>query len=223
MIKYFFLIAGIIGSFGFAEAKTFDPNFKMVEDIKPVLADCYKIDQYIPSNINMAKLRETWLGWNNEFRSKAGLPLYVMEPELSWSAQNWSDRAKRIGSITHKRDGQTAYYDYQKVVRWFKDLGLEFKTIGGVTMTENIGWGVYKCPADGSDCTEAMTKAVKTTLDFFASEKKANGVHWRSMMNKSYKQIGFGLALDQKAHKYYLTIHYGTEITSNPKAICPTT
>lgn len=182
--------------------------------------DCYSIDQYIPKNVDMAKLRENWLSWNNGVRDAADLVPYVMEPELSWSAQNWSDRAKRLGSITHKRDGQAVYYDYKRMVNWFKELKLEFKNVSGSTFTENIGWGYYKCPADGSDCTEAMSKAIKTTFDFFAREKKANGVHWRSMMNKNYRKIGLGLALDAKKKKYYVTIHYGTEITSDPKPIC---
>ncbi|MCC6643235.1 hypothetical protein IT411_00630 [Candidatus Peregrinibacteria bacterium] len=223
MIKNLLTISVIAMAFGLmntASAKTWDPNFQMVSEPIPVVKDCYHIDQYIPATINMDKLRSTWLEWNNKIRREAGLTEYTLEPELSWSAQNWSDRAKRIGAITHKRDGQSVYYDYNRMIRWFRDLGLEFKNVNSSTMTENIGWGYYKCPADGSDCTEAMTKAIKTTYDFFASERKANGVHWRSMVNKNYREIGLGLALDAKKQKYYLTIHYATEITSNPKPIC---
>lgn len=209
-----------------APARTFDPDFTMVQDIitvkpvEPVAADCYKIDQYIPGNIDMAKLRQTWLDWNNDLRLGAGLKPYVLEPELDWSAQNWSDRAKRLGVISHKRDGSNAYYDYRRILNWFKDLNLEFQNVHGSTYTENIGWGFYKCPADGSDCTPAMTTAIKTTLDFFARERQSNGAHWRSMMNKDFQEIGLGLALDRVKHKYYLTIHYATAITSHPKAIC---
>jgi uncharacterized protein YkwD len=144
-----------------------------------------------------------------------------LEPELSWSAQNWSDRAKRLGVLSHKRDGQTAYYDYKMILAWFKNLGLEFRNVNGITMTENIGWGYYRCPADGSDCTSNMTKAIRTTFDFYVSEKgKKNDAHWKSLMQKDFKQIGLGLALDKIKHKYYLTIHYDTAVTSKPVAIC---
>lgn len=221
----------VLGGLGVnaGEVQAFDPDFPLVQDViapidsqaASVSADCHAIDQYIPDNIDMERVRAAWLEWNNGLRSKAGLAAYEMEPQLSWSAQNWSDRAKRLGVLNHKRDGQTAYYDYWKVLAWFKNLGLEFKTIGGVTMTENIGWGYYQCPADGSDCTDAINKAIRTTFDFYLSEKgKANDVHYRSLIHKSFKKIGLGLSLDRKLKKYYLTIHYGTEITSNPKAIC---
>jgi uncharacterized protein YkwD len=219
----------VLGGLEVPEAQAFDPNFQFVQDvvaiqpasIETAVVDCNPIDQYIPDNIDMSRVRAAWLDWNNGLRSKAGLAAYEMEPQLSWSAQNWSDRAKRLGVLNHKRDGQTAYYDYWKILAWFKNLGLEFKTMGGVTMTENIGWGYYKCPADGSDCTDAINSAVRTTFDFFLSEKgKAYDVHYRSLMHPSFKQIGFGLALDRQLKKYYLTIHYGTEITSNPKPIC---
>lgn len=214
-------------------ARTFDPNFKLVQDVvappgmlpaKPVAPTpltCNKIDAYIPSTIDMALLRKTWLKWNNDLRIQAGLNAYMLEPELDWSAQNWSDRAKRLGTISHKRDDSTAYYDYKKILTWFNNLGLEFKNAHGTTMTENIGWGIYKCPADGSDCTPAMTKAIRTTFDFYVGEKgKKSDAHWRSLMQKDFKEIGLGLALDRVKHKYYLTIHYATAITSKPVAIC---
>lgn len=204
-------------------ALAFNPNnITLVQDVyvKPTEPACLKIDEGIPAKIDMKKVRQSWLDWNNGIREAAKLDLYEMEPVLSLTAEKWSNRALGLGSITHKRDGQKTYYDYKKILSWFKDNGVEFANYKGYTMTENIGWGYYKCPADNADCTDNIIKAVRTTFDFFASEKKKNGVHWRSMMNSQYKKIGLGLALDGKNKKYYLTIHYGTELTATPGNVC---
>jgi hypothetical protein len=53
-----------------------------------------------------------------------------------------------------------------------------------------------------------------------AEKDKAYKAHYNSIMNKYFKEIGLGIAVDRSTHKYYLTVHYGTEIISNPWPIC---
>lgn len=184
-------------------------------------AYCQELVENLPSNINMQKVRETWLSWNNEVRDSEGLKAYTENDQLERTAIIWSENAKERGYIDHKRPGQTAYYDYKIIGNWFKNLGLEFKNIDGKTYTENIAWNVYKCSPSEADCTEQLIKAIRTGFDFFMSEKgKTYRPHYESIVNKGFKEIGLGIAIDTSKKKFYLTVHYGTEITSNPLPIC---
>lgn len=180
---------------------------------------CYPLGEDVPSNIDMDRVRTTWLKWYNDARAKAGLSAYTYNNQLNRSAIVWSEASEDKGYMDHKRNPGDGYYDYWKITAWFKDLGLEFRNVYGVTHTENIGWGPYKCSK--SDCTDDLLSAIKYTFDFYMAEKGTNyTAHYESVMNKYFKEIGLGIAIDEKAGKYYLTVHYGTEIISNPWPVC---
>lgn len=215
------LIGGILFFGGLAEAKAADDS--KVSISSPVInSECLANYKRLPINVDLNKLRQTWLNWNNAARKEAGLNDYARNIDLAFSATTWSNRAVQKGAINHQRDGQSAYYDYNKINAWFKNLGLQFKNVKRATFTENIGWGYYQCPADTkADCTEALTKAIRTTFDFFIGEKnKKYRPHYESLMKPEFKIIGLGIALDQAKHKYYLTVHYGTEIVSKNLPLC---
>ncbi len=180
---------------------------------------CNPLGENVPSNIDMAKVRATWLKWYNDARAAAGLYAYTYNDQLNRSAITWSETKKAQGSMDHKRSPGDAYYDYNKITAWFADLGLVFKNVYRVTHTENIGWGVYHCSK--ADCTDDLINAIRTTFDFYMAEKgTASHAHYDSVMNAYFKEIGLGIAIDQASGKYYLTTHYGTEIISNPLPIC---
>lgn len=42
-------------------------------------------------------------------------------------------------------------------------------------------------------------------------------------MNPTYHLLGLGIAVDETAYggKFYLTVHYGTDIISDPPPVCP--
>lgn len=184
---------------------------------KLLQAPCQVLGENLPQNIDMSQVRKTWLAWNNAVRQSAGKAPYVYNAQLNRSATIWSEYVKTRGYMDHKRPGQTAYYDYNLIKNWFKNLGLTFQNKSGVTFTENIGWGFFTCSA--SDCTEEMLASIRTTFDFFMAEKnKAYRPHYDSVMNDSFQEIGLGIAL--KDGKYYLTVHYGTQITSEPLPVC---
>lgn len=183
------------------------------DELLPASKACVKVANTLPANVDEKKIYDTWLSWYNQVRTKQGLGSLGYNSLLDQTAWKWSNEAKSKGSISHKRPGQKVYYDYKRMVQWFKDQGLTFSNVKGETFTENIGWGVYKCDQD--DCTQELTDAIKTTFDFFMSEKgKKYAPHYDSIMNKQYKEIGLGIAVDEKAHKYYLTVHYATSIKS---------
>lgn len=183
-------------------------------------SECQSSPENMPWDVDMARVRSTWVQWNNDARAKLGLKAYVYNDQLGRTAAVWSENAKSLGYISHKRPGQTVYYDYSRLTAWFKNLGLTFKNIGGSTHTENIGWDYYSCSK--TDCTNDLLKAAKGTFNFFMSEKgKASHAHYDSIMSSNFREIGIGVAVDPVKHKYYITIHYGTEITSDPKPVCP--
>ena len=182
-------------------------------------APCYYMEKTYPPNIDEKRVEETWLQWYNDVRTNLGLSPYIYNIHLKRSAIVWSSIAKQRGSISHKRDGQTAYYDYKLIEQWFANLGLRFQNINRSTFTENIGWGIYSCSQ--SDCTDDLLASIRTTFDFFMSEKgKSYAPHYKSIVQPYFKEIGLGIVLDPNTRRYYLTVHYGTQITSQPGGIC---
>ena len=105
--------------------------------------------------------------------------------------------------------------------KWFKNLGLEFKNVNRITHTENIAWEYFDCPESNADCTENMIPQARKAFDFYMGEKgEAYTAHYDSIMQPYFKEVGLGIAIDRSAKRYYLTVHYGTEITSDPWPIC---
>ena len=180
---------------------------------------CSSTPENVPETVNMQIVRDTWLKWVNDARLKNGLKPYVINTQLNRTAVIWSESAKKKGKIDHKRPGQKAYYDYKIITSWFAKLGLQFKNVHGSTFVENVNWDYYKCGSQ--DCTNTLTKAIRHGFDFFMSEKgKKYRPHYESIMNTYYKEIGIGIAIDKTKNKYYLTVHYGTAITSKPLPVC---
>ena len=184
---------------------------KTADELIPKPASVYDGygDENFP-NIDMAGVRESWLNWYNTERRKLGLHDYIYNNELNRSAYGWSEFSKDRGYISHKRIGQEAYYDYNMITAWFKNLGLEFENIYGVTYSENIGSGYVSC--ENTDCTQNLIDSARATFDFYMSEKgKDYAPHYNSVMNKYFNEIGLGIAIDANG-KYYLTVHYGTRL-----------
>ncbi len=176
--------------------------------------------QDAPPNVDMQEVERTWLGWINGVRAQEGLSAYLYDKQLERTALVWSQRARQRGSISHKRHGQTLYYDYPRIEQWFADEGLTFQNDHRMTFSESIGYGRYVCAK--SDCTQALIDAIRTTFDFYLAEKgKENSPHWNSILNPRFRMVGVGVAVDEAAHTYYITTHYATSITSNPSPVCP--
>lgn len=180
-------------------------------------AACMDFEPEFYENIDMQRVRDTWLSWYNEARAAQGLPAFTVNEQLDRSAYLWSELARSRGYIDHKRPGTTAYYDYYAIQDWFSDLGLTFANVGGITFTENIGRGPYSCSAE--DCTDELLAMIRYTFDYYMSEAgQAYRPHYNSLMSGTFKEIGLGLVVSESS--YYLTIHYATSITSDPTPFC---
>jgi uncharacterized protein YkwD len=168
-------------------------------------------DNFAPKGIDMQKVRLTWLAWYNSERRKDNLHDYKYNNQLNRTAYIWSAFSEERGEITHKRIGQTEYYDYNMINDWFRDLGLQFENIQRVTHSENIGGGSFSCT--DNDCTDELVDSIKSTFDFYMAEKDQEyKPHYNSVMNDYFNEIGLGIAIDETTNKYYLTVHYGTKL-----------
>jgi len=173
----------------------------------------------LPANVDLDKIRSTWLDWENSERAANGLSPYSYNSDLMRTATIWSETSKQKGYIDHKRPGQSVYYDYKIIESWFKNLGLEFKNINSKTFTESIAWEYYSCSE--ADCTDKLTAAIRKGFDFFMSEKrKFYKPHYDAIVSPEFTQIGLGIIIDKSAGKYYLTVHYGTEVSAGTKTTC---
>jgi uncharacterized protein YkwD len=187
------------------------PSLKSIAPSKPI---CSVPTEDLPTNVDLEKVRATWLDWENTERTANGLAPYTYNEDLIRTATIWSEASKQKGYIDHKRPGQTAYYDYKIIEKWFKNLGLEFKNTHSKTFTESIAWEYYSC--SDSDCTDKLTTAIRKGFNFFMSEKgKSSRPHYDAIINPEFTQIGIGIVVDKVAEKYYLTVHYGTEVTAS--------
>lgn len=185
-----------------------------------IAAQCdWFVDEAIP-RVDLQEVRRVWTKWINDVRANMNLAPYTQDKQLTKTATLWSQRSRDIGSITHKRPGQTAYYDYKGIEGWFATQNLDFTNVKSTTFTENIGWGVFKCAKD--DCTQDLLTAVRTTFDFYMSEKgKAYSPHYNSIVKPEFRLMGTGIAVDAAKGRYYLTAHYATSIASDPDPVCP--
>lgn len=163
-----------------------------------------------PVNVDAKKVQSTWLGWYNGIRTKAKLAPYSYSPTLNRTATVWSTTAKQRGYLNHKRNGQTAYYDYNVIKKWFAAQGVVF-TGSGTLFTENIGWGPYSCTK--KDCTSEMIDTIRYTFDAYMAEKgKSYRPHYNSVVSSVYTKIGLGIVVDEKKGKLYLTVHYAKKV-----------
>lgn len=179
---------------------------------------CVPQSAYVPANVDLAKVRAAWLSLYNGARAANGLAAYSYDPNLDRTATYWSNVSKQNGTITHSRPGQKVYYDYKRMVSWFKNLGLTFPNVKGKTFVENIGWDRYACSASDADCTDEMISSIKSTYNFFIGEKnKKYRAHYDSIMSPEFKKIGLGIAVDLTKKKYYLTVHYATAVDGHAK------
>ena len=153
-------------------------------------------------NVDLDRVRNAWISWNNSLRSELGLPLYTLDARLNSTATEWSEYSKTRGYIIHGRPGDGCIgvgnyscYNYTAIDTWFKARGIDPVVIDRAKHTENIGTRGYSCR--DSDCTDEIIVAIRKTYDFFLSEKSYNGVHYKSLVNPVFTKIGVGISVDE--------------------------
>lgn len=163
--------------------------------LTPSSPDPLETVSYDIPNVDMQKVKQTRLDWYNTERKKYDLTAYTYDSKLDSTAQEWAETltARYAGKnpnaqTVHQRTIGDGYYNYNKITQRFADRGVVATNVHSVTHSENVGWGYVSCKSD--DCTQATIDAIKSTFDFFMSEKKANGPHYRSIVKKEFTRIG---------------------------------
>lgn len=182
---------------------------KQEESVKYVLNNTYDLE-----NIDISRVKNTWLGWYNDVRSDLWKKAYSYDSTLEKTALDWSQRSADRGEITHKRNEGDDYYDYDIITSWFKDRGVVCKNIYWVTHTENIWYWSFSC--NDSECTDELIGWIRSTFDFYMWEKyKSYQPHYESIINSYFTKIWLWIELEEQSnwnYKYYLTVDYCTEL-----------
>ncbi|EKE28754.1 MAG: hypothetical protein ACD_3C00018G0003 [uncultured bacterium (gcode 4)] len=163
------------------------------------------------ASYDISVIQQNWLGWTNEVRENAWVKNLIVNENLNSTALSWSEYSKTKWHIDHKRPWQKAYYDFKKITNWFSSKWVSFKKVKANTFSESIGWNNYRCTKE--DCTQDISKAVYKTFEMYMREKgKKYKPHYNSIMNPLFSQIWVGITLDESKRKYYITVHYWTEV-----------
>lgn len=167
-------------------------------------------------NYDTGKVADARLGRNNNLRNKLDLESYSLDTRLEWTANEWSEYMANLWTRTHKRKKSDWFYNYNSVENWFEDRWLEFKNIKWITFTENVWIWYVSCKQE--DCTDEVISAIKTTRNMYMWEAKYRWAHYRSLVQPHFRYIWIWLYITKK-NKYYLTIHYATQIIDKDKKV----
>jgi hypothetical protein len=181
-----------------------------VPRVNPTLSATYTVASTIPG-VDMSRVRSTWLGWYNDIRQSEWLGRYEYDSRLDSTAHDWNIRfAEWSGLNHHRRNPWDSYYDFSVVDQWFIARRIDPRIINRAKHTENVGYGHYSC--NSTDCTETLIRSIRSTFDFFMSEKgKAYDAHYRSIIQPYFTRIGLDIIIVPSERRYYLTVHYITE------------
>ncbi len=183
-----------------------DKESKSIESLK-VVASSAVYDHFSLAQVDTNKVMDFWLQKHNGQRSVDDPRQYVFQ--LNETAQEWAEHAASQGYIDHKRPGQTAYYDYPKMVQWFADRGITFQSGPNPPFSESIAWYPYSC--DSGDCTQEVIDILKYTFNWYMAEAgKSWAPHYNSIVNSKFHVMGLGIALGHG--KLFVTTHYGTNL-----------
>jgi hypothetical protein len=158
----------------------------------------------------MAKVRWARMSRYNYVRKDLGRVPYVFNRDLDKTAYERSEKAKSDWFITHKRSPTDWYYNYDWITKRFADRGLTFKNVNRATFSENIWRNYYSCSK--TDCTQDLINAIRPTFDMYMKEKSRNWPHYASIVKTEFRIIWLWIVVDYTNKKYFLTVHYGTEI-----------
>jgi hypothetical protein len=161
--------------------------------------------------VDIVRVREAWFDWYNDYRSSLGLGKLSYDPRLDVTAHDWNIVfSASKWQNHHRRNPWDAYYDFPVIDRWFTARGVNPKVINRAKHTENDGYGYYRCSE--SDCTDEMIASIRTTWNYFMSEKwKSYDAHYRTIIQPHFTKMGLDIMTVPWDNRYYIVIHFITE------------
>lgn len=162
-------------------------------------------------NVDMTRVRNTWLSWYNNTRGELWLKPYTYDSRIDSTAHDWNIVfMSGKWQNHHRRNPSDSYYDFSVIDNWFINRWINPKVINRVKHVENVGYGYYRCSS--SDCTDTLIDSIRSTYDFFMSEKwKTYDAHYKSIIQPNFTKIGVSILVNPSESRYYMTIHYITE------------
>lgn len=162
-------------------------------------------------HVDMIKVRATWMSWYNEYRTSLGLGSYGYDTRLDSTSHDWNIEFTRgKWENHHRRNPWDSYYDFPVIDAWFSSRGIDPKVINRSKHTENVWYWYYNC--NRQDCTDDLIASIRTTWNFFLSEKgKSYDAHYRTIINPYFTKIGMDIITVPGEKRYYLTSHFITE------------
>lgn len=158
-------------------------------------------DQSI-SNVDRNRVKEEWLAWHNEERSKKWLSPYTYSDALNYTSLA---RAQQIASekreawSTHIRQVWDKYFPTESIRVRFANLWVKV-----VDFSESNAYWYYNCKK--SDCTQEMINVLKKRFDdVFLNEQ-----HYKAVVSNTYNQIWLWVAINWTY--VWLTTHYWKDI-----------
>ncbi len=163
------------------------------------------------AGVDMNRVRWAWLGFYNSTRRDTWLSPYSYDTRLDNTAHSWNvEFAKWRWLNHHRRNPSDSYYSYSTITEWFKSRGVIGKVAWWSTTTENVGYGYYSC--NSSDCTDSLISSIRTTYEFYMSEKwRSYDAHYKSIVQPYFTKIGLDIIVVPEERRYYLTVHYITD------------
>ncbi len=164
-----------------------------------------------PHSVDMSRVKSTWIGWYNGVRQSEWLVSYSYDTRLDTTAYDWNQVfASGKWLNHHRRNPGDTYYSFAVIDQWFIARGINPRIIGRAKHTENVGYGYYQC--NSSDCTDSLIRSIRSTFDFFMSEKgKSYDAHYQSIVQPNFSKIGLSVIVVPGEQRYYLTVHYITQ------------
>lgn len=174
--------------------------------------------------VDFAKVKQAWIGWQNEVRWELWLSNYHYDNwKLQDTAQEWAEVLMSRSDNTdfnnvHKRDLSDSYYDYNKIANWFKDRWVVCKNVDRYTFSESVGWTSYYCPAESQDCTYEFIEWLRKSFDRYMEERdrtENSRPHYNAIVSKNFKRLWMWLAVQEKwknSYEVYIATHYCTEL-----------
>lgn len=190
--------------------KTPSPSISIPHSQPQINLPSYSVSSTIPG-VDMNRVRATYLSWYNSTRASLSLGMLSFDSRLDTTAHDWNiEFAKGRGENHHRRNPGNSYYDFAVIDAWFLARGINPKVINRAKHTENVGYGYYYC--SDSDCTDELIASIRTTYDFFMSEKgKSYDAHYRTIIQPYFTKIGMDIIVVPSEKRYYMTIHHITE------------
>lgn len=182
-------------------------NFKLNYNL-----DTEYMKHYEKFNIDFEKVKDRWLKWHNDVRSKLWNMPYNYDERLNNTSYLWSKKQREDWFLSYKKYWDNEIYSYNSVNKWFTDRWVNCKVEWWAGTRESVWKFWYKCT--DQNCSDEFLNSLKVIFDIFMS-KKWNNANYLAITQPNLKKIWLWIAIyetkEDNYYEYYITSHYCSE------------